>query len=184
MWMGTETGEPEQSLHPLGRPRRPTRQHPAQAWGPGLTAASSSLKQPRARPWRQLRRFKGDQSKQGSRREHPQQANGKYQESSRTTRAWGLPPWLPIKPHKHPAGRGSTGALHRAALPREGQRWVSQPSRGWTFAPGILWRRPGTAKRSTLHGTAPSPTENHPHRTPHSRPDEGEETRLGEAPGL
>ena len=32
----------------------------------------------------------------------------------------GLPPWLPIKPHKHPTGRESTGALHWAALPREG----------------------------------------------------------------
>ena len=47
-----------------------TRQHPVQACGrPGLTAAFSSLKQPRARPWRELHRFKGDQCNQGSHRE-------------------------------------------------------------------------------------------------------------------
>ena len=84
-----------------GRAGPETRQHPAQACGcPGLTAAFSSLKQPRARPWRELHRFKGDQCNQGSRREESApskpQISGKKEHDAGMGRGWRSRPGSPL----------------------------------------------------------------------------------------
>lgn len=77
-------------------------------------------------------------------------------------RAWrGSRPGSPLNLTKAQLG-GDLQELPTGQLRPRGQCWVLQPSRGWTFALGILWRRPGTAKRSTLHGTAPLPDRESP----------------------
>lgn len=85
---------------------------------------------------------------------------------------------LPTEPHKYPTGRESAVALCWAALPSKGTELFVTAKQRVDICSWHLVGRPGTAKHSTPHGTAPSPTENHPHATPHSRPVEGENAGL------
>ena len=67
---------------------------------------------------------------------------------------------LPTEPHKYPTGRESAVALCWAALPSKGTELFVTAKQRVDICSWHLVGRPGTAKHSTPHGTAPSPTEN------------------------